>query len=471
MTVTDLEISSPISARPCRGVGVQADPYIFDETNRACGVTEEDLALIARRVRVVRPGVARLFVEVAWFNPCLDGTTFVWDQPEYRNLVRQLHLLREAETQVNLVLFTPYPELGRDMAPIVRAMLDGLARLIAVEGCDHLRWVTLWNEPDSLFFHDSPLYQRIFGDRIATRPPWAEYVRLNRLAHEELVERSLHPRVKMMVADTVWGAPMRMERMRLSLEAFGDLDVAYGYHNYNPEGLAFYEGNPDYAYAGMAAEAAAFRELLGPERELMIWEFNTPGTAGFSTYYLGVGPGGEDRVSSFAGAVDVADKVLAGLTSGLDGFCLWCLHDLIHSGNLRAGVMPCGLWRYKGQQWLPRALYHHYSALMDAFRPGARVHAVRGCSDGVRGAVGVTEERRTLALLNTGATVANVCVPWSGAAERLRLAPEHLPVASDLPLSATAPEPVVDGRITLELKPMELTTIRALSATGGAAPE
>ena len=450
-----------LSTRPFRGLGTQADAYIFDETNRTCGVTEEDLDLIARRVRALRPGVARLFVEVVWFNPSLDGVTLVWDQPGYRNLVRQLRLLRETQTLVNLVLFSPYPATERNMDPTIRAMLACLERLIGVEDCTNIRWLTLWNEPDGFFFHDSPLYRRIFGEQAAaTKPPWQEYVRLNRLAHTELVVRGLYPAVKMLVADTVYGAPMRMERMRLSVDAFGDLEVAYGYHNYNPENLDFYEGNADFAYGGMAAEAAAFRALLGPERELMVWEFNTAGTAGFSTHFLGVGPGGEDRVSSLAGAVDLADKVLAGLAGGLDGFCLWCLHDLMLMGDLRVGAMPCGLWRYKVQQWLPRPIYHYYSAVMDAFRPGMRLHAVSGCPPGVRALTGVTGESRTLTLLNTGTMNATVQVPWENAAMRLRIAPDTLPVACDLPLSAFVPQPVTGGGMILELKPMELSVVR-----------
>jgi len=461
--MTDLQISKQaISVRPFRGLGAEMDAYIFDETNRACGVTDADLDLIARRIRAIRPGVARMFVECAWFNPGLDGVTLAWDQPGYRNLVRQLRLLRETDTQVNLVLFSPLPKVGLDLQPAVGAMLAALERLVVGEGFAHIRWLTLWNEPDSLFCHDSPLYRRIFGEGgAAARPPWADYVRLNRLAQAKLIERGLYPQVKLLVADCTWGAQMRMERMRLSLEAFADLDVAYGFHNYNPENLDFYAGNPDFAYGGMAAESGAYRELLGPDRELMLWEFNTPGTAGFSTHFLGVGPGGEDRVSSLAGGADVADKVLAGLSSGLDGCCLWCLHDMIYMNNLHVGVMPCGLWRHKVQQWLPRPIYHYYSALMAAFRPGTRLHAVGGCPAGVRAVAGVLGGRQTLAIVNSSAIAAPLHVSWQGAATRLRIAPDTLPVSCDLPLSTFAPQPVSGGGITLELKPLELSVIRA----------
>jgi len=461
MTETILQISDrALSARPFRGLGAQMDAYIFDDTNKACGVTEDDLEMIARRIRSLRPTVARLFVEVTWFNPSLDGVTLIWDQPGYLNLVRQLHLLRETETQVNLVLFLPYPDKGRDMEPVVRAMLACIDRLCADEKCAHIRWLTLWNEPDTLFFHDSPLYRRIFDEKLmSTRPPWSDYVRLNRLAYAELAARGHYPGMKLLVADTTWGAQMRLERMRMSLDAFADLDVAYGYHNYNPEDLAFYEGNPDYAYAGMAAEAAAHREILGAERELMLWEFNTPGTAGFGTFFLGVGPGGEDRLSSMAGAVDVADKVLAALASGVDGCCLWCLHDMYYGGNLHIGVMHCGLWRFKGQLWLPRPLYHYYAALTGALRPGMELYPVSGCPDGMRAIVGQDAEKRVLVLLNSTQHAQTVKAPWHGPASRLRIYPEILPCAADLPVSNYEPLNVADGRVTLELLPGELTVI------------
>ena len=61
----------------------------------------------------------------------------------------------------------------------------------------------IWNDPDGFFCHDSPLCRRIF--REAARPPWSDYVRLNRLAHATLVECDLHPRIKMMVADCMRG--------------------------------------------------------------------------------------------------------------------------------------------------------------------------------------------------------------------------------------------------------------------------
>lgn len=457
--------NQPLSHRPFRGIGAQADAYIFDEANRSCGVNEEDLELIARRIRYLKLSNARLFVEVAWFNPSLDGTTLVWDQPGYLNLVRQIQLLRETGTAVNLVLFSPYPGGGKDLVPIVQAMLAAIERLVRIEGCTHIRWLTLWNEPDGLFYHDSPLYRRIFGEEArTTKPPWAEYVRLNRLAYDGLLERGLHSKLKLLVADTVWGAPMRAERLRLSLAAFGELDVAYSIHNYSIEERISYEGNEDFAYLGMAAEVASFRELLGPDRELVMWEFNTVGLEGFSTISAGVGRGGEEQIGSFKGAVDLADKVLSGLASGLDGCCLWCLHDMPYCGSLKSGAMPFGLWRYRWQKWLPRPIYHYYSALIAAFRPGAQLFGVQNTLPDLRALAATCDGIHVLALLNTGLKSMEVQVPWTGPASRLRIVPGQLPAACDLPFSTFVPVEVVGGHLQISLEPQELTIVRTHKA-------
>lgn len=448
---------------PFSGIGAEADAYIFDEANRSLGMTDADFELVERRIGAVRPALSRMFVELEWFNPSLDGTSFKWDGPGYVNLVRQLRLLRKVGTSVNLVLFKPLPKLDANMEPAVRAILAFLERLAGTEGVDNVRWLTLWNEPDSLFFHDSPLYRSVFGeDSITKRPPWSEYVRLNRIAYEGLKERGLYPRTKMLVADTVWGAPMRLERMRMSLEAFDDLDVSYGYHNYSTEQLSFYKGNVDFAYSGMAAEAATFRDMLGPDRELILWEFNTVGLSGFGTYFLGVGPGGVDQVSSFAGAVDLSGKVLCGAANGVDGFCIWCMHDMLYCGEIKTGVMPCGLWRFRNQNWLPRPIYHYYALLCRSFRPGAQILNVECNAEGIVSLAVRDEGKIVVALLNQGGTPAKVSLRGIDCKNlsRSRVYPSIIPVESDLPFSEEQTLSKKADAIIINLEIDELTVLR-----------
>lgn len=457
--------ATPLHSRPFRGIGVQADAYIFDDVNRAAGVTDDDLALLERRLRALRPAVARLFVEVQWFNPSLDGCTFTWDAAGYQNLLRQLRLLQELGTDANLVMFQPMFATREQITPAVAAMVAMLERLVTQEGLRNLRWLTLWNEPDSLFPHDSPLYRRVFGEKkLQERPPWSEYVRANLEADVLLRERGLYPQIRLLVADTVWGAPIRRERLELSLAAFGAMDVAYGYHNYNPEVPSFYEGNPNYAYAGMAPEAALFRDLVGPDRELMLWEFNTCGIAGFHSHFPGVGPAGIEQVASVAGAVDVAAKVLAAAACGIDGFCLWCLHDMCYCGSTKPSVMRFGLWRYKTEQWLARPSYHYYAALMQAFRPGVRLLRSTGGGAAVHLLAGEYDGKRTVAVLNARDRAVTVTIHGASAesATRRRVYPAILPAAADLPVAVEeSVTPTSDGAVSLRLEPNELTILVA----------
>ncbi len=241
----------PVTCQPFRGIGAEADCYIFDDTNRTCGVDESDLALIDRRTRELRPAISRLFVDVSWFNPSFDGETFVWDGPYFAHLLRQLRLLDDIGTKLNLVLFMPQPPAVPDASPLVRAMIGLFEHLREVEGIAGLAWLTLYNEPDGMYPHDSPLARRIFGPQVDTQPPFEDYVRINREAYSLLKERGLYPEVKLVVADTVWGHPIRVERMRICAEAFADLDVVYSYHNYSSEDPALLKGNPDFAYPEM----------------------------------------------------------------------------------------------------------------------------------------------------------------------------------------------------------------------------
>lgn len=436
----------PVGRRPFSGLGVQADASIYHEVNRVAGVDEGDLELIARRVRCLRPAIARLFVKTHWFEISIGkGESSV----EFAALLRQLRLLKETETSVNLVLISPDPWGEPNLEPAVRRMIDGLVYLRDVEECSHIRWLTLWNEPDYSFSHGSELGKRLFGDK-PSPSTWEEYVRLNRLAYELLQRTGLSATVKLVVADTVWGPVMRAERMELALAAFGDLEVAYSYHTYSHEGDAGSKANPDYYYLGMEEEAARFRELLGPERELVCWEFNTSGVEGFGTYFAGIGPQGEDRISSVRGAVDLADKVLSGMAGGVEGLSLWCLHDMIYGGMENPRLMEFGLWRFKRQNWYPRPIYHYYAPLVAAFRPGVYVHRVVCKTPGLKAIAARAGEGEILALLNTGDVELQVPVRLPADASLVRIRPSQLPAFSDLPLHTRLPAKQALSPLVLE---------------------
>ena len=445
-----------LSARPFLGLGTEADAYIFDDLNKSLGVNDADLALLARRTAALAPALARLFVEVQWFNPALDGRTFDWTLAPYRHLVRQLRLLQDVGTRVNLVLFQPLSPPEWRFLPLAEGMLELLAHLAESEGIRNVRWLTLYNEPDTLFLHESPLARRLFGERFSQRPEWDVYVKLNRATHDLLQRRGLYPHVRLLVPDTVWGHPIRRERMELAMKAFADLDVAWGYHNYDSEVPHAHDDNPDFAHPSIGQEATMYRELLGPERELVIWEFNVAGH-GFGSHFSGVGPAGSEVMGTIGGATLLSAKVLDAAAHGVDGFCTWCLHDMYYCGSTGSGQMLFGLWRYKHQSWRPRPSYHYYGALCRAFRPGAALLRLRGRSPKIPALAARHPGGITVALLNPSARAVTVDLTWPTAdpLTRRRLDPQLIPPMADLPFDH--PEPFTGTQVTLA--PQELSII------------
>jgi len=456
--------SKPVSLRPFYGLGAQADGHIYDSRNARYGVGKQDWELIERRLARLKLANARMFLDLRWFSPGLEAEGLGTESEDARCCVEQIARHRKNGTLCNLVLFQPIPRRPDEVSKLVDIFMALVERLADREGLGNIRWITLWNEPDSQFLHESALMRRVFGDdAFAGRLGWEHYASANRQAYRELELRGLSRQVQLMVADCVWGAQVRAERMRLALETFGEMDVAYSYHNYNPENPDFYRGNPDFAYEGMGQEAAKFRKWLGNERPLLLTEFNAVGD-GFSSSFMGCGPAGAEVHGSVEGAVTVADKVLKAAAEGVDGFTIWLVHDIVIPCAESVGPFRHGLWRYKSEGWHPRPAYHYYSALMDAFRPGCAIYRVRGAGTTL-GALGCIEgEYRRLAALNTGRRPARVRFEFggmSGSMSLRRVDPARLPAVSDMPAYS---EETADVKAEIVLAPGELVIAQACTS-------
>ena len=428
---------SPLSRRPFHGLGVQADP-IWRQTDAAkWGVNQTDIALIEDRLRALRPAVARLFMDLRWL-----------DKPDIMaNFDRQMRLLAELGTRVNLVLFEPNKVTPAELPALVDAMLPLLKRHANVA------WLTLYNEPDSFFLHESKLARTLFGQNFAkSKLRWKDYVNICRYADRRLREQGLYPRVRLALPDCVWGHPMRRERLELALRDLGDLDAGIAYHQYNPEYPEFYT-SANYAYPGMRQETTLFRKLVGPRRELICWEFNGAGV-GFGNTFPGVGRNGEDLLGSFAGAVEITDKILTAFNHGVDGMCVWCLSDGPYLPVIKeptSSLMKFGLWRFKHEGWLLRPYYHYFAALCQSLRPPGQLLHVTGVNKQVS-AVALREPKRTtLAVLNKSATPVTVTANLPAHGRLLRVVPTQLS-----PQDAKVPAPTNVRTRRFTLQPAEL---------------
>jgi hypothetical protein len=470
ITVTD----QPLSGRRFLGLGVETDGVIFGQANRDLGVDDADLARIEARLRLLRPALSRMFVDVKTFNPSLDGRTFDWDHPHVACLLRMLRILRELGTSVNLVLFQPHAEAHDVQLRATEAMVCLLERLRGHEGIDAVRWLTIFNEPDGAYPHDSPLMRRIFGDkRVDGERTWATYLELTRHADGLLRARGLYPAIRLAVPDTVYGAQVRRERMRLASEAWRGEDVTFSYHNYNPEYPEFYAAaSPDFLYDGIGREAAGFRSLVGPAAPLVMWEFNVAGQ-GFGSHFPGSDRHGCHVLETLDTGPELAGKIMTAANGGVDGFCVWCLCDMNYGHASNVGIMRFGMWRFRWESWSIRPYAHYFAALCRAFRPGAALRRVDGVDAGDAMLPDVNamaardaEGRLVVSVLNTSCDPRRVSVtlPVSGAGVIQRVHPAVL--TPELELSGPPATPVAAGNgvLALALEGRELVTWRSSDA-------
>ncbi len=451
----------PVSARPFVGLGVQADACIHNDMNKKMGVNEKDIALFEARTMALRPSIARIFISIGDYNPSLDAKTFVWDGPDFAMQLRQLRLLQKAGARVN-ICSAPWTNDEMVREGMEEAALALVKRLREVEGMDNIGWLTLFNEPDGIYFHDTPLYHRIFGGRErkpgSLRPLWAEYVAKHRRTLDRMKELGLYPQVKLIVPDTVWGHPMRVERMNMAARDFAGLDLAWGYHTYNAEWPSL-KMTADYQFPGTAPEAVMYRQLLGESAELVIWEFNNAGTR-FGAFFPGTDEHGEDLLGTYKSATVVCQKVFDALNNGVDGAALWCAGDMYYLWE-GCGPMRFGLWRYKWEHWAPRPVYYYFAALCNALRPGMTLLRTTA-AEGLLTLAARDGDDVVVAVVNTGAHSRRVDVQGiGGPLRRLRVHQAVLPTADEMPITA---DETIDSPV-LELAGWELTVLRGHFAT------
>ncbi len=448
--------SDPLRERPLLGLGVETEPppFLFGAEELTVERHERIMEVAERRLSLLRPALVRIFCFPEQWNPSLDGETFTWEDADYLRLIRMLQIHQQNGTRVNLVLFSHFADPTAVQENMVRAMVAMLVHIRKEHGFDHVDWLTLFNEPESIFRQDTPLSRTIFGEN---RPihTWDEYVGLNRFAQRLLAENGLAEAILMAMPDSAWGGQMRKERMELTAEAFAGERINFSYHHYNPEDAAFNDRAPAaFHYHGMREEAERFRKLVGPERELMIWEFNNAGLDGFGAHYPGDNAAGENVIEVREAGANLAFRVLCAMQYGVDGLCLWHMHD--------SQKNRFGLWRSRDEGFVVKPYWHYYALLCHTFRRGQFVLPATETPDAIcvlatRDAEGVVR----VAVLNNSAQkeAVEIDLPFEGRMREQRVDPEVLPPpAVEVPFCVER-EIEVSGRFGLELKPWELVVL------------
>lgn len=450
-------LPDPLLDHPLIGLGVEAEPPPFlwgDPKHVTPPLRARIWEVIERRLGLLRPAIARLFCMPEQWNPSLDGRTYTWDHPDLQEYLRMIRFLDQMGCGINLVLFTQFREPAETQRRAVYAMIGFIQKLRGDLGIRNIRWLTLFNEPESVFRQDSPLARAIFGND----PPlhtWEEYVGLNRMAMDLLRENRLAD-IRLVVPDVAWGGRMRRERMMLAAAAFPTEDVCFSYHHYNPEDREYYETVPDaFQYDGLQEEVERYRRLIGPRRQLIVWEFNYIGR-GFDTHHPGVDTKGRIALEAPDAGAHVAYRVINSFRYGVDGMCLWHMND--------GDVNKFGLWRAPDENFGIKPHWYAYWLLTAAFRPGQRVLRVEGDSPVVSLAATRDESGNVrAALVNTSELPAVAEIQSTGTDWRVayRVGPVFVTSSED-ELQGLAEHPVTmekKGTMRIMLGPWELAVL------------
>lgn len=467
-------VDRPFSSRPCVGLGVQTDCYIYDDINRQFGVDDIDYARWERRLRAVQPGVARIFLPTTEFNPSGDGHTYDWHTVEMQRQYRNLAILQVAGARVN-VCMGPWTNMQMTQPGSERWAVDLVEHLVRERGFEHIGWLTLFNEPDAIYAPETALNRDLEARGFGGGLPFANYVEKHQRTLELLQARGLNDQVRLVIGDMAWPPQRRQEWLELLHREVSGTPVAYSFHHYAPDEDIYdrFFAHPDaqpFRPAPLAEEVRRYREAVGADAELVCWEFNEPGWNMGTAAWLGVGPYGEDHYGTFAAAVAHTRKALTMLAHGVDGLSHWCVGDMFYRSGLQQGVMYCGLWRYKWEGWVPRPVYFYYTALIEALRPGMMLHRLDGVPAGVTGIAARQADRTTLVLLNHSDTAVAVPYGATGATQRLRIAPHRVPHRPDasvretdadgLPLADWQDVSLQDQGCAITIEPGELTLLK-----------
>lgn len=335
-----LRVSERVAPERFLGIGVQHNPFAFGPVN-ALGA--EELGLIEARVAALRPRLVRMFLDTRWWAPGRD-TTYTFDTPNFRALLADLRLYERVGAAINLVVWRPNDWRPTEFEVLTAEVADLLDRLQRREGLRRLRYLTLYNEPDSEF-----PYGR------------SEYARLYRTMRDALARRGVA--IELIAGDVSASSRFYADAATDLADVVGQLS----YHEY-----------PQYA-SGVTASAETMRERLAAAgaKPVVIWEFNARDSGSAGTFTPGTTRSGTVVSDTYDAAMTVGEYALAALGAGIAGLSYWEVHDMRYPGDL---LMRYGLWAYRDEGWRIRPAYYVVWALASLVQSGATVTAVAPAS-------------------------------------------------------------------------------------------
>lgn len=260
------------------GVGVNIIPVSLMENNRKQGYTRAHWEMDKKRIRMMRPKVARVWFQIDWMEKAKG--IYSWESPEMLAFYEYMDALQGAGTEVELNFgwkigrevqewFSIPGTEGRISAPndldaYAASCSAALEELIERRGYTNVKYLAFYNEPNGHWDYDAP------GD------PLAYYAEMIRRVHQRLVADGRREWVKIWGPEEVDASGKWMHGMKDLADDFID---EYTFHIYGG------------SYEAFSNQIALRRDYVAPKRVGMT-EFGWPGDddsgwdSGFANYVV-----------------------------------------------------------------------------------------------------------------------------------------------------------------------------------------
>lgn len=318
------------------GFGAEWDSAGYDVS----GVTDEDFAVIAERVRWMRLPVARTMMLTRW---CYRGEAgFDWDNRDMQCLCRQLDLCQQEGITVLLTdwgceSWTKVPGIENMVDPkYAEAVGEYMDYFLNRRGYSCIKFFILVNEPN---------YE--VGD-------WERWKQGVRMVAEVFKRRGLDKQV-------VFAGPDHSNAPAWQYQAVDQLrDVlgAYDVHAYASDAVVRPGGLEDF-FAGQWRYALE-HDPAAKGKPFIV------GEAGLNDFAKH--PAGNEKIDSFYYGLFMADYAVQAARAGSAAVCAWQLDDNGHEG------FSWGLWSDKNGGLRVRQWFYPWSLLSRYFPPGATVY-------------------------------------------------------------------------------------------------
>jgi len=320
------------------GFGAEWDPNFWVEPNLQLGVTEDDWAVVVKRIRWMKLPLVRMMIQARW---CTKGDEkFDWETPNMKSLCRHLDVCQKEGIRVFLTdwgvaTWCKVPGFsGNDDPKYADAIGTYLAYLTNQRGYTCIKHFILVNEPN---------YEGGGWDR------WKKGV--------ENVAKVLADR-KLKVTFVGTDAAHDDAWHQRGVDQLSKCFAAWEIHRYAPVAEVL-KGELE-AYFRKQWDYALTRDLDANEKFFMV------GEAGMREGM--VGSHTNTNIQTFDYAVFMADYAVQAARSGAAAVSAWMLDDSSHKG------FNWGMWKTKADRMALKPWFYTWALLSRTVPPGSTIY-------------------------------------------------------------------------------------------------